>query len=345
MNKQLVLMLICIVFMLGGCAPKEEEPARFIKSMVVGFDPAQQRRVFSGISKFEIESNLSFQVAGKIKDVAVELGDIVKKDDVVAILDDQDYKANFEAAQSEYRQAQRDLERYRKLYEDEHVSRQEFEDIKTNTQVLKSKFDLAKAQLSYTTLRSPVEGKITKVYVNEHEVVSSGQPIVKVEAESDLEVEVGIPESFIDKVQTGDGVRVYFETLKERPFEGTVKRVGSAIDEKTATFPVVIEVITADTDDLRSGMVTDVEFFFAKEGASSIIKIPMVAVLEDQAGGKFVWVYEREDAKVYKRLVKTGTTEGEYIEVIEGLKNGDIIAVAGAHYLKEGQSVKLMDEK
>lgn len=347
MNKKyfMILALVCSVFILVSCGKKDVEPVRFIKSMVVGFDPSQQRRVFSGISKFEIESNLSFQVSGKVKDVVVDLGDVVKKEDTVALLDDQDYKSNLQAAESEYTQAQRDLERYRKLYEDEHVSRQEFEEVKTNTEVLKSKFDLAKAQLSYTVLRSPVEGKITKVYVNEHEVVSSGQPIVKVEAESALEVEVGVPESFIDKVSPNDKVRVYFETLKEKPFSGTVKRVGSAIDEKTATFPVVIGVATGAQENLRSGMVVDVEFFFSKPGTTTTIMIPLVAILEDQNNDKFVWVYSNEDGKVHKRLIKTGPTQGENIEVVEGLKNGEIIAVAGAHYLKEGQSVKLLDEK
>lgn len=346
MYNILVLFIIFLTPLSIGCGKKDitEDNLRYIKSIKVEKQFLYRKRRFSGISKFDVETNLSFQVPGQIKSIQIKLGDPVKKEQIIAVLDDDDYKADLDSAKSEYEYSKNDLERLRALYENEHISQQEFDQSKRNLDVYLAKYTTAKDKFSYTSLKSPIEGIITKKYVNEHEYVSAGQTIVKIESErSTLEVQVGVPEVFINNIKLGDLVKIYFETIKGPAFDGEIYKISYALDETTATFPVIVKVNTSGEQGFYSGMVADIEFSFSKQSDAPSIFIPIVAILEDLKTNKFVWIYNPIEKTVSKRKVITGNTYDDVIEITSGLNPGDIIAVAGAHYLEDGQKVNLLD--
>jgi len=329
-----------------GCAKKEkpEEPARPIKSMAAGASEAFRTRQFSGIAKSLTESELSFRVSGTIETVGVKTGDAARKDQVLAGLDPTDYETKLDEAKARYVQAQGELGRYRRLYEEENATKQELDKAQADFDASKSQFELAQKNLAYTVLKAPADGLIAEVKSEVHETVRAGQTVCVFESGGRLEIEVGLPESLIGKIVEGQTADVAFDSIPGKSFSARATEIGVKVRQKTGTFPVVVELLGKD-ERLRSGMVADVEFKIREaEAAAGVFIIPAQAVLEDASGMRFVWVYDQKTSRVNKRPVKAGWLKGEGIEILEGLKRGEIIATAGVHYLKEGQKVKLLEE-
>ena len=345
MHNKYLLFFILIAALFIGCAKSKNRAGnfRYIKTMIVEKGPYSVQRRFSGISNISQESDLAFQVSGKIKKIAVKLGEEAEKGSIIAELDATDFKNNFQAAQSQYEEAKKELARYRLLYENENISQQQYEAAKTKLKVLTAKLNITRTQLEHTLLKAPFRGKIAKVYLKAYEVVSAGQPVVRLQGEGAIEVVFGVPSVLVGKIKPGQDAEVYFEELPGKVFSGKVSKVGSALDEKTATFKVVVKIASYPKSLLRPGMVADVKLKFEKK--NNVFRVPLSAVLEDMDKNKFVWIYEPKTNIVHKQKITVGLPKDDFIEVTSGLAEGQIIAVAGAAYLKEGEKVKPIPEK
>lgn len=335
---------LLLIAQLTGCGKRGEfeEAARPIKYTVVEKGDTVQKKVYNGISRNITESQLSFRVPGMVEELPIKVGQAVKKDQMLAQLDPTDYQTKVNEREAQYVSAEADIKRYRLLYEEESATKQELDQAQANYDIAKAQYDLAKQELEYAVLKAPNDGQVVEVPVEVHENVSAGQTICILETGKELEVNVGLPERLIGRVHNGDKTQVRFSSIKDKAYSAVVTEVGVRIDEKTATFPVTVE-IEGYHDELRAGMVADVEFTFKPlaEGAVEI-RVPSQAVLEDPAGDRYVWVYDEKTEAVKKRKVEVGKITQGGVEIISGLENGEIVATAGAHYLKEGQKAKLM---
>ena len=344
MNK-IILGTLVIALTFTGCGkkPEEAEFIRPIKTLRISSMTGEQGKFYSGIARSTTESNLSFRVGGEIIELNAKTGDEVKKDQVLAKLDPTDYQTKVNEAKAVYTQGKADLERYRLLYEGENATKQELDVAQANFDTGKAKFELAKQNLAYTVLKAPKDGLIAQVPAEVHETVSPGKTIVLFESGNVLEINLGLPESLIGGTNKKDSVDVRFDAVAGTTFKAVVTKVGIRVDEKTATFPVTVELLEQD-DRLRSGMVAEVVFYpksiQLKEGQYII---PSQAILENAEGEKFVWVFQETTQIVQKRQVKTGAIQTQGVEVLSGLESGEIIAVAGVHYLEDGQKVRLME--
>jgi len=349
MNRKmplLVLISICIVSVCcSGCGkkPEFEEAARPIKYMTVEKADAIQKKVYNGVSRSTVESQLSFRVGGKIEDLPINVGETVTQGQVLAKLDPTDYRTKLNEMEAKYVSAKADIERYRLLYEEESATKQELDQAQAAYDVAKAQYELAEKEFSYTTLKAPREGRIVSKGAEVNENVAAGKVICVIETGKELEVRVGLPEHLIGRVKKGEKTSVSFDSVKDKEYSAVVTEVGVRIDEKTATFPVTVQ-IEGQQSELRAGMVADVEFTFMplREGQTAI-RVPPQAVLEDPEGRQYVWVYDEATSKVNKKQVEVGEITQRGAEVKSGLEGGEIIATAGAPYLREGQKVTLQE--
>ncbi len=351
------LILVSAV-LLAAC---EEEPrqvieqVRAIKTITVTEVASGQVRKYSGIVQATDTSALSFEVGGNVKEVKVNLGSRVKKGQVLAVLDKQPYMLGVQAAEAALSKSQADrekdkLEYHRKktLYEKEWVAKSAYdqalaayESAKSAVKYSTSQLNLAKRDLRKTVIYAPFNGVIAKKAVEPHVQVRPGQKLFEINAEGALEVAIDIPETVISQVTVGTPVSVAFPTEQGAFLKGRVTEVGKVAGQANA-FPVKVSLIDPPAK-LRSGMTAEATFTFSEEGEESGYLIPLSAIAPgEETRQGYVFVYEPQTSTVRKTRVRARDVRENLVIIREGLKAGDIIAVAGVSFLYDDQKVKLM---
>ena len=349
-------MTIC--FFTVGCGKDEvvveEEIIRPVKVIEVRMAEGGLRRTFSGTVRAGQEASLTFRVGGKVEEIMVEVGDRVKKDQVLAQLDPYDYElsvknteSNLKSARAAYKNSESNYQRNKPLYENRSISKVELDEYETQrnsdraqVEALEAQLAQARNQLAYTSLKAPFGGFISAKEIDEFENVISGQPIFTLVDPGELKVDAGIPESLITRVREGEAVSVKLESLPGTELAGVVSEVGVALDTSTGTYPVTVK-ISNPSPEIRPGMAAEVTFTFGFTGGTGLI-VPTSAILEDiQTGDRYLWIFS--EGTVSKRQVKTGALVTEGIEIISGIKGGEIVVTAGVHRIEEGQKVRILE--
>ena len=351
---------ILLMLLLGvRCSSKNDTAQQVIKP--VKYERASKSgsstgRTFSGAAKAGVQRILSFRVGGTLQRIYVRVGQKVRKGNLMAVLEPSDYQLSYEEADASVKnadalekQAKSNYERMRILYENENTSLSEYESAKANyasakasEKAAKQKRKQAQSQLNYTRLYAPSDGIINNVYVEENENVSTGSQIVTLSSGDNLEVLVGIPESFITQISDNQKAGVRFSALSGKVYEGRVSEISYAIDQQTSTYPVTLK-LEGDTQGIRPGMAADVNFTFTRENSLATLMVSPKAVGEDQKGN-FVFVLERENENIYvarKRAIRLGKLTGEGFEVQSGLNGEELIATAGLQTLLDGMKVRI----
>lgn len=358
----------------GGSAdgPVLEKKVRPVRFSQIASSSSALEQSFAGTAQSSKEAALSFKVSGTVNKLAVKVGDRVNAGQTIALLDATDYnvsleqsRASLKSAETQIKSAQSQLnssrstyQRVERLYENNSVSLSEFEQAKAALETAESSFEAAKAQttasqkqmesarnqVTYATLKAPFSGVITMVNVEENELVGSGTPVAALNALTQPEVQVGIPEAFISRVKKGQSVSIHFSVIPDQNFEGTVNEVGfSAV---ASTYPVTI-TINKPTADIRPGMAASVNFKFVQSNKQ--LKDPLiapVAAVGEGIDGHFVFLLAKngEAYTAKKQLITIGELMSTGFEIKSGLKEGDLVATAGLNALLDGMSVKLLNQ-
>jgi RND family efflux transporter MFP subunit len=357
---------------LAGCgqeAPPPELPPRSIAWERVTGSLAQEQRVISGIVTSVDETALAFEVGGTVQTVEVRLGDIVTEGQVLARLDPEPFELavkDAEAALSEaaalQQSARAEFARTEVLFKQDVTSRQEYDrdlarrDARDGqVKAAQARLNLARRDLRRSVLKAPFDGGISVRSVEPAMEVTGGQVVFELDSqESGLQVEVQMPETLIGRVRQGDDVEVGFPSLVDTRSEAAGERVPAVVTEVGTragvgnAFPVKTGLVDPPAG-VRPGMTAEVFFSLGREGESvrefEGFMIPMAAALAEPENRFAVFVYDRESSTVSKRPIRTGGVRDNQIAVLEGLSEGDIIATAGVSFLRDGQTVRLLDER
>lgn len=371
------LILIFLVLSLLSCEEKQVETikkTRPIKYSKVELTSGVESHTFSAVAKAKNETKLSFKVAGTLSSVKVQLGDLVKKGQLIATIDPVDYNlqtnqaisqkegsvANAEAAKAQLINSKATYERVAKLYENNSISLSEYQQAKASLDAAKAQFDAANSQINtsdqqiqaagnqvnYTRLISPMNGIITAVEVEDNEVVSSGMVIAKISSKGQPEVEVGVPEIFINKINKGQNVKITLPSISGHEYDGIVDRVSYA-SGNSPTYPVIVE-LDKSIKSVRPGMAANVKFQFEPdaENQPSKLLIPVEAVGKDDKGN-FVYALRQKADNVFtveKKIITIGDLLPKGFAVKSGLEDGELVATAGLKSLINGQEVKLLND-
>jgi RND family efflux transporter MFP subunit len=347
------LLTLAVLPGCGGEPPATEPQVRPVRVERVSRSAAARTRTFSGVARASVESNLSFRVAGTLVALPVEVGDRVRRGDVIARLDPVDYELQVEeaeAALAQARAAERNAEatydRARSLYENNNASKADLDAARAASESAAAQVDAARKRValyrqraSDTVLRSPRDGAVAAVQVEVNENLRSGQSVVLLSAGDPL-VEVAVPEALISDVHRGDAASATFDALPGRRFAAHLTEVGVAAVGGTPTYPLRAKLDEPPAG-LRPGMAA--ELTFTTGGAGDRLVVPPVAVLED-AAGRFAFVVEdgADGGQVARRRsVEVGDLRAEGLEVLSGLEDGDLLITAGARRLEDGAAVRL----
>ena len=306
----------------------EEEPTVAVEQVSVREVP--QTATYTSTVQAYVKNNIVPQMAGRIAKINVEIGDFVKKGQILAEID----KAQLLQAQLQLQNQEVELQRLKSLYEAGGLSQSDYDAIQLQYNVLKTQVDNLTEN---TILRSPVDGVITARNYDAGDMYSMAAPIYTVEQIVPVKLLVGISESDYMKVKKGDSVEISADAIPGKTFYGKVEKIYPTIDPATRTFTVEV-VVANGYRTLRPGMFARVTVNF---GSNNNVVIPDVAVVKQQGSGeRFVYVLNEDGTVTYQKVV-LGRRMGAEYEVLEGLSDGAKVVTGGQIRLKDGIKVNV----
>ena len=339
---------------LAGCGdakPKVEE-VRPVRTVVVDPKPIDDDRQAVGDIRPRQESDIGFRIAGKIVSRSVEVGVSVKKGDLLARLDDQDYQNKLKSADADVASALAVLneakgaeDRLRQLLSSGNTTRSNYDAALKNLRSAEAKLEsaraslaLAKDQLAYTELRADFDGIVTAVSAEPGQVVNTGQMVVKLALPNEKDAVFAIAESAFRDKKPDERPEIIVALLSNPSIkaEGVVREVSPVADQATRTYQVKV-TLKPPHDQFRFGS--------SVIGRLKAVTAPVVvlpgAALFDKGGKPAVWVFTPATSSVALRPVVVSRYEADRVIIAEGLNKGDIVVTAGVNRLREGQKVRL----
>ncbi|MFY9608862.1 MAG: efflux RND transporter periplasmic adaptor subunit [Blastocatellia bacterium] len=193
--------------------------------------------------------------------------------------------------------------------------------------------NLAKKAMGDTVVRAPISGAVKEKRSSRGSYLMINSPIVTLVKINPLRLRADIPEYAAASVRTGQTMTLTVEAFPERTFTGRVVRIGPSLNELTRALTVEAEVANPGNL-LRPGMFAKSKLITAKDAPAVMVPQRAVQVI---AGLNKVFVIE--NGRASERIVKTGTTDGDLIEVVEGVKSGESVATSNLDKLQEGTVV------
>jgi RND family efflux transporter MFP subunit len=358
MRHPVVVALVGTAFCycLASCAKPEEPPAqpRPVRTIVVTGGAAGEASTYTGEIRSRYETDLSFQVGGKLVDRAVDVGATVKKGAVLARIDPTDQSLGVDAARSavaaaraDYERARTDEARFRDLLERGLTTRANFLAQQTATKTAQSRLEQATAdlrlseqKLGYTTLRADADGVVTRVLVEEGAVVSPGQRVMSVARPSELEAVFDVPDNRIDELRGTADVQFALLSAPAARYPARVREVSPSADPVTRTYQVRTSIPNPPWN-LRLGM--NVAVTLPQRSNNTSVGLPATALFQ-KGNAAAVWVV-KQDLTLELRPVQVERYDSDRVFVKSGLQQGDRVVTAGVHRLSAGEKVRLLGEQ
>lgn len=290
--------------------------------------------------------DLAPKTLGRLKEIYVGEGDFVKKDDVIAVLENEEIKAQVEQAkanilraEAELKETKQNWERFSELFQRGIISKSERDSARMKYDVASSQLKKAEADLSYaeallenTYIRAPFSGKIVKRYLDPGETITLEKllPIVTIADVSKIIVKAEIDETDIRKIDVGQKAIVTADAYPGEEFKGRIVEISPTLEKKTVlsdnsaemvdTKVLEVKIELDSGEKLNLGLNVDVTVLANnKEG---VLILPVKAI-KQQDGMSFVKV--KKNGNYQEKKITTGPYDDENIEVIEGLEEGDTV--------------------
>lgn len=284
---------------------------------------------FQAINQIELASD----VAGRITQLFVKEGSVVRAGDIIARVDNEVFRADLQAEKARVDQAKQDLARYQKALETGGVTQKQVDDMKLQVETSQSKYVQAERKLKDAQIKAPVGGIINQRFVELGSYLAPGDKVVEIVDISRLKLVVSVSEAQIVQLKTGDHVNVTTTVFPEAEYAGTITFI-AAKGDATLNYPVEIEIINVKGKELKAGMYGSATFRLPEQ--SPLMLIPRSAFTGGISSNQ---VFVLENGKSHLRKVVAARTFGTLVEVREGLAEGETVITSGQINLTEGTAV------
>jgi len=350
----LIAMLFAAAFALAACdrangTGKEDKDAiPAIPVEVAATRRAEMAAIYSGTAPIESErkAGVVAKVQGEIRQILVDEGERVSKGQLLVRLDGDQLRLQVALAEATMRKLERDYARNTELQAKGLISAVSIDNLKYELEAARASWELARLQLSYTEIRSPIGGTVTiraeRVKIGNTVMPAGGvistsdSALFVIEDLDSLILNINVPEHELAKLSVGQVAELGFDAVPGRVFAGKIALISPYVDPATATFGVRIRV--TDTGGLlRPGMFARVAIVYERK--LDALQIPRTALLDGDGPPK---VFIVKDGKAAERTVQLGLSNGAYVEVITGLKDGEQVVVVGQAAIKPGATVRIV---
>ncbi len=286
------------------------------------------------------------EMAGTLLRVYVKDGDPVRKGQVLAKIDDGGMASGLEQLRTQAALAETTYERQKRLWEQNIGSEIQYLQAKTNYEASVNSVNQAEAQLAKSVIVAPFSGIVDDVMQEEGSTVNpaTGMAVFRLVNLSDMYVDVDVPESYLQGVIPGKRVKIYIPVLGDS-IETRVRQTGNFINPANRTFRAEIPVPNRDGN-IKPNLTVRVRINdYTNPDA---LLIPPSAISENSEGQQYVYIASEVGAdhigKAEKRIITTGLSQGDRIEVLSGLEPGEHIIMEGARRVREGQEIEILNQ-
>lgn len=324
---------LCATLVLPACAKKPEEkksgppPAIITTTQAVARDvPVLEHS--TGEAESATAPKIGAEVGGRILKVHVEIGDAVKKGQLLAEIDASDYAADARRVEAQAVSQQKLTERYRELANKGFVSPSKVEEIEAQNVSSREQLTRANKNLSRTRVTSPLDGRVDNRFVSVGDWIELGKPMFQLSTSEALRIRLPFPETVAERIKVGQMVTLSTPTAPGQNVNGTITQLRPMVGASSRSFDAIVEVI--NPGNWQPGASVNGEVVI--ETHPGAITVPEQSVVLRPAG---TVVYIVDSGKALQRKVKTGVRQSGYVEILEGLNAGEQIAVDGAGYLTD----------
>lgn len=338
---------------LVACSKTEvpQEPLRSVKLLTVSGGDLNVSGEYSAEVRARVESRLGFQVGGKLVQRPAELGQRVAVGQLLASIDAQDYQlaaqaalAQLSAAQSQRDLAAADFKRYEALKAQNFISGAELERRDTTLKAADAALNQAKAQAQtqsnqagYTRLMASHAGVVTGVDAEVGQVVSAGQPVLRLAHDGPRDAVFSVSESMALALKVGQTMQATLVSTGQT-LQGKVRELAASADPVTRTY--VVKLALDASERLPLGATINVLAAHLPGSQAAVIKLPTSALRQDGALTT-VWLLDEASMTVNAQAVQLGSMDGNEVVITSGLKPGQKVVAAGVHVLSPGQKVSV----
>ena len=277
------------------------------------------------------QSKIAFEITGRINSIYVDIGDKVKKGDILAELDDSEINASLEQSIARLDLAKQVLDRFEDLKEKGFISTQDFDKAKSEYLVAKSQVNLFEVKKSQTTLRAPYDGFIQNRFVDEGTVINGSNPILEILDSNKVEAHVSIPEDLIRNLIISNE---YSFKIGKRTISGKLKRLAPMSMSGSNSRLAIFEF----DDFFVPGSLVDLILKITKEEKG--LWLPINSLSQSEQGLWSVYSVSKDGTNtIQKDLVQVLHFENNYAYVSGTLKDGDLVVLGGLSKIIEGQTL------
>jgi RND family efflux transporter MFP subunit len=340
----LITILLSLFWLFQHREPQKavvERVSERIPVSVALVSKAAVRDSFSTVGTVEAfrEADIYSESAGLVRRVSAEPGVPKKAGEALFILDDELATARQRKANAHYRQAKRDVERYKTLYSEGAVALSAYETVQLQLEEAEAEFIAATRKYSDTKVKAPFSGIVTARFVEQGELVQEGKKVAQMVDMSKVKVIIFVPEREIVKFVPGTILSVTSDLYLGKVFNGKVSSVSDKAG-RDHTFRVEVVLQNSAKSVFRSGMFARV--LLKGEGERQAVLVPRVALV---SGIRKPELFVVRNGKAFLKSFVAGMELQKYLEVLGGLSPGESVVISGQNELSDGSDVVVIDQK
>ena len=289
-----------------------------------------------GVVNASNDINVISEAQGLVIAVKVKVGDYVKEGTVLFQIDDVIMQSNLASAEINYLKAKRDFERSETLYQENSISAAQLDLARLGMKAAESQLTLARKQLNDTRIKAPISGTINKRMVDHGTMVNPGTVVANIVDVTTLKVLLNVSEKDAFQIKVGEQAEITTDVYPGVKFYGKIDNIASKSDE-AHTYAVEVKLSNSSSHPLKAGMFARV--VFSGQSNQESLAIPresLVGSIKDA----HVYTVENKTAKLKNIVI--GNTSGNFLEVLSGLKENDIVVVNGQNNLSDNSKVVII---
>lgn len=318
----------------GEFRPKGNETVIIVETDTVCMSDEVSKLEYVGIIEEKSSIALGFSSLGIIESIYVSEGEIIRKGQLLAKLDNSSARSLLEAAEATLKQAQDGYGRLKSIYEKGSLPEIQMVDMETKLHQAQSSFDLAEKNLRDCSLYAPANGVVGKKLAEAGEYAVPGKAILTILDISTVKVKFSVPENEISKIQSDCESEITVTALGSRKFTGSKLEKSVMANSISHSYPAHV-ILNNPGKELLPGMVCNIKLNLPDHSRG--IVVPVVIVQTTPDGRKFVWIDKNGIAK--RSFVTTGAVRGNGVEILTGLSAGDKVVTGGYQKISEDDKI------
>lgn len=315
---------------------KEGPPAINVVTMKLSSKSIRDRINLPGVVEPWVKLVVSSEVAGRITAKKSSEGTVVKKGDIIAVVDKSIYISAYNAAKASYESALASKKRLENLYSSKLSNKSELDNITAQAANQKAAMKIAALDLEKCNVKAPISGLIDRVFIEEGQFMDTGNPVASIIQIDRVKINVGIPETDVNAVTKLTDFDVTIDALDSRVFKAKKHYLSKTTSSLARVYDLELELDNKNGEILPD-MFARVEI--VKKEVKNALSIPLYSVIPD---GKKNIVYIANGDLAHKKEIKTGIQEGWMQEITEGLEEGEDVIVVGQRSVADEQKIKII---